>query len=76
MNPYPYYGPPSNMSMQPPNMPPNMIPQQRPNMPPNMMLQPVQYVFVQDPMGELANCTGVLFINCHITTFLRKRNNS
>ena len=60
MNPYPYYGPPSNMSMQPPNMPPNMIPQQRPNMPPNMMLQPVQYVFVQDPMGELANCTGVL----------------
>lgn len=48
MNPYPNYGPPSNMTIQPPNMPPNMIP------------QPVQYVYVQDPMGELANCTGVL----------------
>ena len=37
------------------------MPIQSPNMPPNMMpRQPVQYVFVQDPMAELGNCTGVL----------------
>jgi len=60
MNPYPNYGPPSNMPIQQPNMPPNMMPQNM-MMPPNMMMpQPVQYVFVQDPMAELANCTGVL----------------
>ena len=49
MNPYPNYGPPSIMPIQSPNMPPNMMPR-----------QPVQYVFVQDPMAELGNCTGVL----------------
>jgi hypothetical protein len=45
MNPYPNYGPPTNMPIQSLNMPPNM-----------MFQQPIQYVFVQDPMGELANC--------------------
>jgi hypothetical protein len=45
MIPYPNYGRPTNIPIQSPNIPPNM-----------MFQQPIQYLFVQDPMGELANC--------------------